>query len=432
VNLFSRLAYLTVGLLTVFMISTKVSLHEQGLYYLFSSLIALQIFADLGLSYCVMLFNSHTMAKLKWKNNNFIAGDEIAINKLSAAFKFSLRWSGATGICFFIVLLFLGYVLTQGIYIEGFSLLTVWIGMVSIAALNIPLSMTLSFIEGCSKVYEISIIRMSQVMASGTTLIIFLYLDYGVKSLLASLLVNFIIGIIFIAKYHLVFLKVLVINNSTNTKENFNWKAEIFPFQFKIAISWICGYVMFQSITPIVFHIDGPEMAGKVGMSMQIVSAINGTAALVLTSRSSDYGTLIAKGLINDFNAIYYKLFLFSSIFLIILIIIASGSYLFIHFNYPIYTLRLVETTSLIILCICCTSTHIVTSMAVYFRSYKKDPFYVISIAQALSLALSILILHKFVGSGSSIIAYLISTTFIGLGLGLVYSLSRRKYFVTD
>src|SRR5258708_35135884 len=54
------------GPLTIFLIARYLRAEEQGFYYTFGSVIALNIFFELGLTYVLLQFASHEKAHLEW------------------------------------------------------------------------------------------------------------------------------------------------------------------------------------------------------------------------------------------------------------------------------------------------------------------------------------------------------------------------------
>jgi hypothetical protein len=48
------------------------------------------------------------------------------------------------------------------------------------------------------------------------------------------------------------------------------WKQEVWPFQWRIAVSWMCSYFTVQVFIPILFALRGPVEAGQMGMSLSI------------------------------------------------------------------------------------------------------------------------------------------------------------------
>src|SRR4029077_15389254 len=72
------------GLVTVALIARFLSPAEQGYYYTFGSLVALQIVFELGFSFVILQLASHERALLSISSNYEISGDAIAHARLSS------------------------------------------------------------------------------------------------------------------------------------------------------------------------------------------------------------------------------------------------------------------------------------------------------------------------------------------------------------
>ena len=64
--------------------------------------------------------------------------------------------------------------------------------------------------------------------------------------------------------------------------------------QRKMAASSIAGYVTANSLTPYAFHFFGAEVAGQVGLTLSLFSAIAAVAMARTTAEAPSYGPLIA------------------------------------------------------------------------------------------------------------------------------------------
>jgi hypothetical protein len=69
-----------------------------------------------------------------------------------------------------------------------------------------------------------------------------------------------------------------------------SWRHEFWPQQWRIGVSWLCGYCMYQSFVPIAFRLQGAELAGKLGVTLQIYNAINIVASSFLTAAGPRMG----------------------------------------------------------------------------------------------------------------------------------------------
>src|SRR5277367_3634937 len=80
------------GLVTVALIARFLSPAEQGYYYTFGSLVALQIVFELGFSFVILQMASHERAHLSISSDYEITGDPIAHARLASVIQKSARW----------------------------------------------------------------------------------------------------------------------------------------------------------------------------------------------------------------------------------------------------------------------------------------------------------------------------------------------------
>ena len=65
---------------------------EQGFYYTFGSIVAIQIFFELGLNGIITQYVAHEVAHLKWQSDHVLHGESKYISRLSSLLHFSLKW----------------------------------------------------------------------------------------------------------------------------------------------------------------------------------------------------------------------------------------------------------------------------------------------------------------------------------------------------
>lgn len=61
----------------------------------------------------------------------------------------------------------------------------------------------------------------------------------------------------------------------TKVSEKVNYFNEIFPYQWRIALSWISGYFIFQLFNPVLFATEGAIVAGQMGMILHALIQYN-------------------------------------------------------------------------------------------------------------------------------------------------------------
>src|SRR5215472_18270418 len=80
------------GLVTVALIARFLSPAEQGYYYTFGSLVAIQIVFELGFSFVILQLASHERSCLHISDDHEITGDPIAHARLASVLQKSVRW----------------------------------------------------------------------------------------------------------------------------------------------------------------------------------------------------------------------------------------------------------------------------------------------------------------------------------------------------
>jgi hypothetical protein len=207
-----------------------------------------------------------------------------------------------------------------------------------------------------------------------------------------------------------------------------NWRQEIWPFQWRIALSWISGYLAFQLFSPLLFVTYGPVAAGQMGMSLQIIGAMNGAAMAWITTKAPTYGNLIAQKRFIELNALFNRGLIQSFSFLLIGVFLALTILSFIEINFPNYAHRILSFPLMTILCVTALVNHVVGAQGAYLRAYKRDPFMVLSVISGVAIALFSIILIPIYGVSGAVGGYF-SVAVSGLIVGTkIFHIKRAEY----
>jgi hypothetical protein len=91
------------GGLTTLLLPLCLAPTQQGYYYTFGSLLALQVFFELGLNQVIIQLVSHEAAHLKFHGDGTISGDLSRIRKLHAICRVVERWYMTAAILFALI-----------------------------------------------------------------------------------------------------------------------------------------------------------------------------------------------------------------------------------------------------------------------------------------------------------------------------------------
>ena len=429
ITLITRFLNVIAGLGLIYFVSHYLSLEMQGYYYTFYSLIALQVFAELGLNYAVIQFASHEMVALEWNENGHLIGDENAKKRLHSLLKFSFNWFGTAGLA---LVFLLG---PFGIYFFSktaspeilFQTQLAWVLLLIFTALIFFVNAGLALIEGCNKVIDVAIIRFIQVLISTVTICYALATNMQLYSLAIGSAASFFVGCVLLFSK---FRKLLVdLWRYDEPLKGMNWKEEIWPFQWRIGVSWISGYLVFQIFNPILFASRGPVEAGKMGMSLQIISAINGLFIVWLTTKAPIFGQLIAKKDRRSLDDLFNRSLMQSLAALIFSILLLLFCIYYLSINSPIYLSRVIPLNYWMILSVACISNHILFSEAVYLRAHKEEPLIWLSIWNGLTTLVLALVLIPTLGTLGAVLSFSISAIIFGLFGGTIIFLTKRNSY---
>jgi len=202
---------------------------------------------------------------------------------------------------------------------------------------------------------------------------------------------------------------------------------EIFPYQWKIALSWISGYFIFQLFNPVLFATKGAVVAGQMGMT---VNGLNGVMALSMSWISTKvplFSGLIAKKEFPELDKVFFKS-LKQTLF--VTFVGLSGVFVLVfglqQMDFPLGN-RFLPLLPLGIMCITFLFNCSVFAMAIYLRSHKEEPLLVQSIVFAILSAMSTIILGARYGVIGVTSGYMILSMTVSLPWVTAIFIKKRK-----
>lgn len=389
------------GIVTVMLIATHLTGIEQGFYYTFGSILAAQLFFELGLTGIISQFVAHEKAFLEEKNG-ILTGDCKYISRLSDLLRFCIRWYLIVSLVLLFGLSFGGLVYFNYFYINTVSVTwqTPWVLLVAGTCLNFILSPICAFLEGLGKVKEIAKIRFFQQLVA--PILVWLGLLIGFKLYVAAI-APVISAIFLLAFGSRKFTTLLTFIYKFKITDRVNYMQEIFPYQWRIAISWISGYFIFQFFNPVLFATEGAVVAGQMGMTLTILTAIQSISLSWITTKVPLMSSLIATNqfetLDKVFNTTLRQMLVLVSLILVafvLVVVVLDKTQLTI--NNIIVADRLLPVLPLSFMAISLFINQYVAAIATYLRCHKKEPFLYNSIVAGVLCAALTIYLGKHYG----------------------------------
>jgi O-antigen/teichoic acid export membrane protein len=266
-----------------------------------------------------------------------------------------------------------------------------------------------AFLEGLGKVKQVAKYRFFQISLG--LLIVWFSLGFGAKLLTAG--VNSLTWVLVaIAAFTLSpFGAILRKIYQVKVVEKVSYVKEIFPFQWKIAISWISGYFIFQLFNPVLFATDGAVIAGQMGMTLTALTGIQSLSYSWTSTKVPTYSGMIEMKrygqLDNLFNRTLHQAVGINAccLLLFFFVIFAIRQFHLIIFGMYLGD-RFLPYLPLAMMMIPEFANQFITAWATYLRCHKKEPFLINSAVTGILCCLSTVGLGKLFGVNGITIGY--------------------------
>lgn len=275
-------------LLIVLPITTSVK--DQGIYYALLGIFSLFAFTDLGLSSALVNFISHQ------KESNSKGRDQENLVKranLGRLIMFAFFWGIFGSLILGVLTYFIGVLSLNSFFasIEDLHYSIILISIMSIFFFQMLIFF--SILEGLNLVAKMFFYRSFYMFLLITSQVVFLFLDYSYKSLAyAQMISTIVIYILVLFKYFNQFLSFAL---QSKKEANISIFHDVLPFQYKVALSWIFGFIPIQIMPTLIASSLGLAWSAKIGMTQQIVTAISATAFVFVQIIVPKMGQLVSE-----------------------------------------------------------------------------------------------------------------------------------------
>ncbi len=419
------------GIVSVIFIARYLTGIEQGFYFTFASILAIQVFFELGLNGIITQYVAHEASYLEL-NGNIYEGEDKYLSRMASLLHFCVKWYGILATALFVILSITGYVFFSHFYKAEAPVnwLLPWLLLSVGTTLYFMLSPFVAFIEGLGKVKEVAKIRLAQQIT--TMLVIWSGLFVGVKLYVGG--ISTLIGIS-ILSYFIIRKFAPLLRNIYFTKitDRVSYLDEIFPFQWKIALSWISGYFIFQLFNPVLFATDGAVVAGQMGMTLTVLNAILGFTLSWVTTKVPTFSGLIAQKKYLHLDTLFNRTLLQSSIIngiglVSMFVVIFAIRYLNISIGEKSFGDRFLPYLPLLFMMLPILLNHIVAAWATYLRCHKLEPMLIQSITIGLLCSLSTILLGRYFGVMGMTSGYMILTIIGFIWTYFIFITKKQKW----
>ncbi|PQJ28092.1 hypothetical protein [Rubritalea profundi] len=279
------------GPITMVLMIRHFTPEEQGFFYSFAGVIGLQVFLEAGFAQSITQFTSKEFASLRFNTSGALTGDPAALSRLRSLLAQSNRYYCSMAAVLTVALSIGGYWFFSSKSSHGVPWHIPWFVVCFTSGLGFLLTPYWAFLVGCNRVAQVATYRFWATLVGFTVTATGLILGFGIYVVVYGALFNLVFPIVYLTtRWRKLLLQVL----RPPGKYIISWREDIWGFQWRIALTWMSRYFLESGIAPLAFQISGPLMAGKIGMTFQVVRMIGGISNTWTATKIPYWGALAA------------------------------------------------------------------------------------------------------------------------------------------
>ena len=383
-SLLQRSASVCSGIIMTFAVPIYLTPNQQGYFYTFASVLAIQIFFELCLSQ-VLLYKFSSFNKPDENTQSSATADQLRV-----LLHVSRRIYVVIAILFFFVASIGGYVFLSRAGNYEVQWHHQWFALVLATAINLVHSIKIIYLESQGRIADVATFRLKTGIIS--TIFFVAVLSFG-GGLWAAAVIPSATAIctsiwLYSSRKTLIYREGRIPNRRVTSNELQQvWRCEIFPLQWRMSISWISGYFIFQLITPVVFERFGPGMAGRLGFAISAMNSILFVSTAFTSTIAPRLASFFHAAKIIEFNSTFdtsfkrslASAFCLTQVFVLVVYLMPILSTDLAERFLPWYQLQVYSLSVILSAAVYCWS--------VYLRSQSIEPLLLQSAITALVMA---------------------------------------------
>lgn len=380
------------GGVTVLLIPVFLSSVQQGYYYTFASILALQVFFELGMGQVIVQIVAHEAADLHQGPDGRYHGSAERMGRMNALRHLLGRWYLLATALFLVCVNVMGWLFFRGHELPWTQWAAPWFLLVGATACNLVLSWRIAIVEGFGLVREVGRLRLFQSMAGFSLMWLVLVSGGGlwVVAIVPAMAAAFSWRWLRRRPAADVLAPMPMAGDAPPGTRYISWRTEILPFQWRIAVSWISGFFIFQLFAPLIFKYHGAAEAGRVGLGITIFNSVVTVGTSWVAAKVPTFGRLIAQGHKVEASAMFRRLTIASLIFavsaacVLVVVVHELGVFQFRIAN------RLPAVPVLIFLALASVGNAFVLPAAMFMRAHKEEPLLASAVAMAIATGIAV------------------------------------------
>lgn len=276
-----------------------------------------------------------------------------------------------------------------------------------------------ALLEGCNQVSNVYTYRLIQFVAISVVAWVAIYVGAGLWVASISGITGLLATMVPIGRRYGGFIRTILLAQPKGPR--LNWRTDILPMQWRIALSWISGYFVFSLFTPVLFHYQGSVVAGQMGMTLAFVGALMAVASSWVTPKAPRLAILIAQQRYSELDRLFWRI----TIVVFATTVVGALSIWLLVFalnrlHHP-FANRLLSSVSTGYMLLATIIVSVSLPMSTYLRAHKKEPLLALSVIGGLLTGATVIVLGKYYSADGVAIGYLIVTAIVTPFVALIW-----------
>ncbi len=380
-----RIWQLLAGLVSVVLIYVFFSREVQGYYYTFSGLLGLQSFFELGLHIVIISSASHEWSRLEMDEHGRIVGDSIARSRLISLGRWIAGWYAVVAVLFIVMVAVAGTVffsLKPSGEVRWFMPWNMLVLLSGMLLWTLPLN---ALLEGCNQVATVNRFRLIQAICANVVVWTAIALGWGLWAAVATTAARLLCDLYLVGIRYGQFFRSFF---ERSTAARIQWRTDIWPMQWRLALGALFSYFEFSLYAPVLFYYHGPILAGQMGMTWTLLTAVQAAALSWVQSRAPRFGMLIARREFGELDRIFFRLTLISWTALIAASLLAWGAICAMYAVEFRFAERLLPPLPAGVFFAGIVLYHLPRCQEIYLRAHKREPILVANILSSCLIGL--------------------------------------------
>jgi len=418
------------GPISAFIVATYFSPALQGYYYTFGSIVNLRTIAEIGLGQAIIQFASHEWAGLRLNDRGEIVGDPVCYSRLVNLTKISIKWYTCGAILLIPALSLGGYALFSSGGPKPVGWKGPWLAFCLVVGISFVFVPLFSLLQGCGQVAEFWFYRIIQRIVSVGSLWLLILHGYELWSLPISVVCNIIWSLTFLVVGYRGFIRSLL--SSRSDQGRVNWRKEIWPLQWRIAVANFASMSSAQFFVPILFHFRGPLVAGQTGLTISLSLMIYAFATSWMLTKAPRFGSLVARRRFEELDRSFSRAIVSSTAIAGLGAVFTTAVIASLGIINVGLASRVLPALPAGFFFMATVIAAFVAGLSLYLRAYKEEPFATVYVVSTLlAMCLASLVARRYSALGVSCVYFLI-LSFVQLPWALWVFRTRRQIYRQD